>query len=163
MLHCSSMENFWQDLPLRAACLFSQSGNLTCVRQAALRSSFFYKGREEKELTARRCLARAGPERGFLLPGVFLQFAQLLLFSLSLWPGSASLPRLRSCLARPRQTKKVSIKCDRNFRIIENRLFSQRSAPGCASIIKPETPSICLAQCVGTQFLAFQGLQILRA
>jgi hypothetical protein len=84
---------------------------------------FFYKGREEEELTARRCLARDGPERGFLLPGVFLLIAQLLLLRRGLWPGSASLPRLRSCLARPmplarfRQTKKVSIKCDQNFKV----------------------------------------------
>jgi len=53
------MENLWQDLPLRAACLFSQSANLTCDRQAALRSSFFYKGREEEELTVGAGLGRA--------------------------------------------------------------------------------------------------------
>jgi hypothetical protein len=133
------MENLWQDLPRRAACLFSQSANLTCDRQVALRSSFFYKGREEEELTAPWVLAWAGSETGFLLLGVCLPIAQLLLLRRSLWPGSASLPRLRSCLARPmplarpRQIKKVSIKCDRNFRIVENLFSSQRSALGCAS------------------------------
>ena len=133
------MENLWQDLPLRAACLFSQSANLTCDRQAALRSSFFYKGREEEDLTAPWVLAWAGSETGFLLQGVCLPIAQLLLFSLSLWPGS---------LARPRQTKKVSIALDRNSLVVEN-LFSQRSATGCVSTM-PETPSRYPVRYVGS-------------
>jgi hypothetical protein len=36
-------------------------------------------------------------------------------------------------LARPRQTKKVSIKCDQNFKVIENLFSYQRSVLGCAS------------------------------
>ena len=100
-----------------------------------------------------------------MLPGLFLPIAQLLLLRRSLWPGSASLPRLRSCLAwpmplaRPRQIKKVSIKCDQNFKVVENLFSSQRSALGCVSI-KPETPLICLVKYVGTQLLAFQGPRI---
>lgn len=50
---------------------------------------------------------------------------------------------LRTKLTLP-ELKKVLIALDQNFRIVENRLFSQRSATGCVSI-KPETPSICLA------------------
>ncbi len=160
------MENLWQDLPLRAACLFSQSANLTCDRQVALRSSFFYKGREEEELTAPWVLAWAGSETGFLLLGVCLPIAQLLLLRHSLWSGSLARPRLRSCLARPLSPQAVPPASKKSFDLVRSKLSSlrklfssQRSATRCVFTM-PRIPSKYLVRYAGIQFLAYRARRI---
>lgn len=78
------------------------------------------KKKKEKELiTARRCLARAEPERGFLLTRVFLPIAQLLLLRRSLWPGSLARPRLPALSAAVPASDRAGK--EKKFRLINSK------------------------------------------